>query len=72
MTENISAAEPSAAEREVADRLMVWVTERFGALLYARVDLLGGAVLEVELAEPSLFLGHAPGAAERLAAAILC
>ena len=72
VTENISAAEPSAAEREVADRLMVWVTERFGALLYARVDLLGGAVLEVELAEPSLFLGQAHGAAERLAAAILC
>ncbi len=27
-------------------------------------------VLEVELAEPSLFLTHAPGSAERLAAAI--
>jgi glutathione synthase/RimK-type ligase-like ATP-grasp enzyme len=39
-------------------------------LLYARVDLLGGAVLELELAEPSLYLGFAEDAAERLAVAI--
>jgi len=71
VTEEIAAAQPSAGERDVADRVMAWVAERFGALLYARVDLLGVAVLEVELAEPSLFLGHAPGAAERMAAAIL-
>jgi glutathione synthase/RimK-type ligase-like ATP-grasp enzyme len=70
VTEEISAAEPSTAEREVADRVMAWVTGRFGALLYARVDLLGGAVLELELAEPSLFFAHAPGAAERMAVAI--
>ncbi|HEY3021618.1 MAG TPA: hypothetical protein VGJ32_15580 [Solirubrobacteraceae bacterium] len=70
VTEEISAAEPSAAERAVADRVMAWVSERFGTLLYARVDLLGGAVLEVELAEPSLFFGHAPGAAALMAAAI--
>ena len=42
------------------------------ALLYARVDLLRDAagapfVLELELAEPSLFLGFAAGAAERFA-----
>jgi hypothetical protein len=72
LAEDIAPREPSAAERAVADRVMAWVTERFGTLLYARVDLLGGeepAVLELELTEPSLFLGHAPGAAERLAAA---
>jgi len=44
-------------------------------LLYARVDLVpdpGGSpcVLEVELTEPSVFLAHAEGAAERFAAAI--
>jgi hypothetical protein len=50
---------------------MAWVAERFGTLVYARIDLLGGAVLEVELAEPSLFLAHGPGAADRLATAIL-
>jgi hypothetical protein len=44
-------------------------------LLYARVDLLpepdGAPVLiELELTEPALFLGHAIGAADRFAAAI--
>ena len=44
-------------------------------LLYARVDLIHddeGAprVLELELAEPSLFFEHAPGSAERFARAI--
>ena len=44
-------------------------------LLYARVDLLPGpdgypVLVELELAEPSLFLGYAPGAADRLADAI--
>ncbi len=47
-----------------------------GSFLYARVDLVAGAddaptVIEVELTEPSLFLGAAPGAAERLADAVL-
>jgi len=70
LAEEIAPAEPTRAEREVADRVMAWATERFGALLYGRVDLLGGAVLELELAEPSLFLAQAPGAAERLAAVL--
>ena len=44
-------------------------------LLYARVDLVpladgSPAVLELELCEPSVFLAHAEGAAERFAAAI--
>ncbi len=43
-------------------------------LLYARVDLVrtevGWAVLELELVEPSLFLGFYPPAAGRLAAAV--
>ena len=44
---------------------MAHVRERFGVLAYARVDLLpalgGHLVLELELAEPSLFLTTAPG-----------
>ena len=45
-------------------------------LLYARVDLIhdddgSPRVLELELTEPSLFFEHAPGSAERFAAAIL-
>jgi glutathione synthase/RimK-type ligase-like ATP-grasp enzyme len=70
LSEEITPREPTAAERAAGDRVMAWVHERFGRLLYARVDLLGGdepAVLELELTEPSLFLGHAPGATERLA-----
>ncbi len=43
--------------------------------LYARVDLLasvdGPVVLELELVEPSLFLEHAAGSADRLAGAIV-
>jgi glutathione synthase/RimK-type ligase-like ATP-grasp enzyme len=41
-----------------------------GRLLYGRVDVAAGAVLELELAEPSLYLGFGEGAAERFAAAI--
>jgi len=67
LSEEISAHEPSAEERTTGDRVMAWVDERFGRLAYARVDLLAGAVLELELTEPSLFLGQAPGATERLA-----
>ena len=63
---------PRAAERAVAEQALAAVPG--GPLLYARVDLVEGAdgplVLELELVEPSLFLGRAPGAAERLAAAI--
>ena len=45
-------------------------------LLYARVDLIPGPdgeplLVELELTEPSLFLGWAAGAASRLADAIL-
>jgi hypothetical protein len=40
-------------------------------LLYARVDLLPGPVLiELELTEPSLFLRHSDGAAQRFAGAV--
>jgi O-ureido-D-serine cyclo-ligase len=72
--EQIEAREPDAAERQVA-------AAAFGAIpfdppLYARIDLIrepGGApvVLELELTEPSMFFAHAPGAAARLAAAIM-
>jgi hypothetical protein len=74
VTEDIAPREPSAAEHAAGERIMAWVTGRFGPLLYARVDLLPGdepALLELELTEPSLFLAHAPGSAERLARAVL-
>jgi hypothetical protein len=75
VSEDIEPREPSGAERVVGDRVMSWLTARFGPLLYARIDLIPGPdgsplILEVELAEPSLFFAHGPGSAERLAAAI--
>jgi glutathione synthase/RimK-type ligase-like ATP-grasp enzyme len=73
--ETIDAREPTAQEREVGEQAVAWITERFGAApAYARVDVVedGDAVrvLELELAEPSLFLAQADGAAERFAAAV--
>ncbi len=74
--EQIEPREPSRAELDVARACLGLLppTADGAPPLYARVDLLAGEdgplVLEVELAEPSLFLEHADGAAERLAAAI--
>lgn len=71
--EEITPREPTAAERRVADTTIAGCG---GAdLLYGRVDLVPGPdgqprVLEVELAEPSFFLAHAPGSADRFAAAV--
>lgn len=74
VAEHITPRTPSADEIAVAERTLAAMP--FGELLYARVDLIhddGGAprVLELELTEPSLFFEHAPGAADRFAAAIL-
>ncbi len=73
--EEISACEPDPDERAVAEATLSALRWPRESVLYARVDLVrrdDGAVvlLELELAEPSLFLAHGPGAAERLAAAI--
>lgn len=72
--EAITRREPSAAELAVGDSAMAAVPGD-GTPLYARVDLLpttdsGPLLLELELAEPSLFLEHHATAAERLARAI--
>ena len=40
------------------------------SLLYGRVDLMGNALLELEIAEPSLYLAFGEGAANRFAKAI--
>ncbi|MFG1950773.1 RimK family alpha-L-glutamate ligase [Micromonospora sp. NPDC048830] len=60
----------------VAERVLAAVPGGPRRLLYARVDLIpgpdGGPVLvELELTEPSLFLGYADGAPDRLADAVL-
>jgi len=72
--EEITARQPSAAELAVAEKVLETIANRTH-LLYARVDLLPGqdgspVLVEVELTEPSLFLGYAPGAAATFADAI--
>jgi glutathione synthase/RimK-type ligase-like ATP-grasp enzyme len=67
LDEEVEPAEPSPADLEIAERALAVAPAE---LLYARVDLLGGAVLELELAEPSLYLAYGEGSADRLAAAI--
>jgi glutathione synthase/RimK-type ligase-like ATP-grasp enzyme len=72
--EDIRARDASPAELSIGEAAMAALPSD-GRPLYARVDLLptphGPVVLELELAEPSLFLDHAPGSAQRLAAAAL-
>lgn len=72
LDEDVESAEPSAAERTVADDALEALAAN--SLLHARVDLVpsreGPVVLEVELTEPSLWLGYAPGATDRYADAI--
>lgn len=70
----ITPREASAAELAVAQAALAAVP--WGEpLLYARVDLVPGpdgspVLMELEVTEPSLFLGRSAGAAERFAAAI--
>jgi glutathione synthase/RimK-type ligase-like ATP-grasp enzyme len=75
LTETIAAREASAAERAVGEQALAALPFASRALAYARVDLLpaadGPVVLEVELTEPSLFLGYEPAAAGRLADALV-
>lgn len=73
--ENISERTPSAAEVAVGNQVLAALRERYHYdLLYVRVDLLpsadGPVLVELELTEPSLFLGYGEGAADRFAAAI--
>ena len=78
---DLFAAEANAAhvadddQRAAADAAIEVVTRRFGAPLYARVDLVRDnaghmCVLELEMVEPSLFLPQGgPDAVDRAAAA---
>lgn len=69
--ERMSATEPSTSELAHAERALETLPFDRGELLYARVDLLPGPlVLEVEITEPSLYLGYAEGAVDRFADAV--
>jgi glutathione synthase/RimK-type ligase-like ATP-grasp enzyme len=67
LDEELGPAEATPTEREIAEAALARAP---GPLLYGRVDLMAGAVLELENAEPSLYLTYDDGAADRFAAAI--
>jgi hypothetical protein len=74
--EEIRSSQASAAEQAAAEQVLAAVPGGPQRLLYARVDLVPGAdgnpvLLELELTEPSLYLGYAAGAADRFADAIV-
>ena len=72
--ETIDARQPGADELAVSAAACAAIAG--GPTLYARIDLVRDdegrpVVLELELAEPSLFFAFGPGSVERFAAAIL-
>ncbi len=74
--EEIATREPAGDEREAAEEILDALPWPRDHLLYARVDLIRGPdgrpqLIELELTEPSLFLSHGLGAAERLAASAI-
>ncbi len=74
----VGPLEPTGDEVAAAEAVLGAAARLVGGdapFLYARVDLLAGddgapLLLELEVTEPFLYLGYAPGAAERFAAAI--
>jgi hypothetical protein len=75
--ELVVAGEATGEEFELAGCVIEHVAERFGYVpLYARVDMVPGPegapiLLELEVIEPNLYLDQVPGAADRVAAAIV-
>jgi hypothetical protein len=73
--ESIRPRSPLDAELEIARKALAAVPGGADRLLYARVDLIPGpddlpVLVELELTEPSLFIGTADGAPARFAEAI--
>ncbi|MCF8531079.1 MAG: hypothetical protein K9G12_05125 [Candidatus Nanopelagicales bacterium] len=71
LQEEITPRTPRTDQREVADRVMDYLTSRFGTPLYARIDLIDShvgqqpLVLEIEVVEPSLFFHTSPSSLAR-------
>jgi glutathione synthase/RimK-type ligase-like ATP-grasp enzyme len=75
-TDLVTAAQATVAELALAAEVHREISERFGTPLYARIDLVPEpdgepVLLELEVIEPCLYLEQAPGAAQRLADAVL-
>lgn len=71
--EDISARTPGSDELNLGAKAIAAIPG--GAPLYARVDMIRDddhrpRILELELAEPSLFFAYGPGSAQRLAAIV--
>lgn len=75
--EDIGPRDASREERELGDQVLEFVRQKFGqAPLYARVDVVRGSggfpvLMELEMAEPSLYLHTSRDAATRFASAFL-
>lgn len=75
--EDISERTPRAVERELGEQVMDYIIEKFGAApLYARVDVVRGSggfpvLMELELAEPSLYVHLDADSPARFAAAVV-
>jgi len=72
--EEITAREPGADEQALA--AAAYAAIPFAAPLYARIDMIRDdrgepVILELEMTEPSVFLVHAPGSADRRAALLV-
>jgi len=74
LEEKISARTPTDVQRQLGDRVMASLIQRWGRLLYARIDMLptdnGPVIIEVELTEPSLYLHLDAASPARFASAI--
>jgi glutathione synthase/RimK-type ligase-like ATP-grasp enzyme len=75
-TEDMSVCEPPADMLALARRAHDTAAASLGMPLYARVDMLRDSwgrpvLIELELIEPMLFLGYAPGSAGKLASAFI-
>ncbi|MFF4894557.1 ATP-grasp domain-containing protein [Micromonospora chersina] len=73
--ERIDARTATPEQLDTAEKTLAVVPGGTDRLLYARVDLIPGpdgapVLVELELTEPSLFVGYADGAPDRLAEAV--
>jgi O-ureido-D-serine cyclo-ligase len=72
--EEITTRQPGVDEQALA--AAAYAAIPFAAPLYARIDMIRDdrgdpVILELEMTEPSVFLGHAPGSADRLAGLLI-
>jgi glutathione synthase/RimK-type ligase-like ATP-grasp enzyme len=67
LDEDLAPAEAAETDRAIAEAALACAGTD---LLYGRIDLLAGVVLELEVTEPSLYLTYDKGAAKRFAEAV--